>query len=157
MIDFAGGVAVHVNAGASTLAAILVLGYRNQMSGDPKNPPRFERVANGKWTVNDLPVSSQSKVVLGTFILWFGFFAFNISSFVTFAGRVDLAGLVAINTALCSGAAAISSIFCAQLFRWKKENWKREKRGFSWSIEGFSLSLCSCLFLVFHSFFKRCM
>ena len=39
MIDFAGGVAVHVNAGAATLAAILVLGYRNQMSGDPKNPP----------------------------------------------------------------------------------------------------------------------
>jgi|JI10StandDraft_1071094.scaffolds.fasta_scaffold535147_2 ammonia channel protein AmtB len=49
MIDFAGGVAVHVNAGAATLAAILVLGYRNQMSGDPKNPPRFEKVADGKW------------------------------------------------------------------------------------------------------------
>ncbi len=82
MIDFAGGVAVHVNAGAATLAAILVLGYRNQMSGDPKNPPRFEKVATGKWAVNDLPVSSRSKIVLGTFILWFGFFAFNMSSFV---------------------------------------------------------------------------
>lgn len=49
MIDFAGGVAVHMNAGAATLAGILVLGYRNQMSGDPKNPPRFEKVAEGKW------------------------------------------------------------------------------------------------------------
>ena len=57
-----------------------------------------------------------------------------------YAGKVDLVALVAINTALCSGAAALSSILVAQVFTWKA------KRRFSWSIEG---DFLFCFFLCF--------
>ena len=61
-LDFAGGTVVHVNAGVSALAAALVLGRRQ---GYPKtmSPP------------HSLPLA-----VLGSALLWFGWFGFNAGS-----------------------------------------------------------------------------
>ena len=117
LMDFAGGVAVHVNGGAATLVAIWLGGYRNQQSNDPSNPPRYEPVGNGKWRNNVLPAASVSDSTYGVFILWFGFFAFNMGSFVTFAGRGDLVGLVGINSALCSAGSALSTVFFSQVWQ----------------------------------------
>jgi hypothetical protein len=64
------------------------------------------------------------------------------SSFVNFAGRTDLAALVALNTALCSGAAALGCIVLAQLLR------RAPSAPLHWSIEGaFDLSVFGCCFL----------
>jgi Amt family ammonium transporter len=61
-LDFAGGTVVHVNAGAGALAAILALGVRRGWPGTPMPP-------------HSLPLT-----LLGTGILWFGWFGFNAGS-----------------------------------------------------------------------------
>ena len=61
-IDFAGGTAVHVNAGAAALALAIVLGKRVGWKKDPMRP-------------HSLPL-----VILGAGLLWFGWFGFNAGS-----------------------------------------------------------------------------
>src|SRR5215212_11720281 len=63
-IDFAGGTAVHINAGAAGLALSLVLGKRVGWKRDPMRP-------------HNLPF-----VLLGAGLLWFGWFGFNAGSAV---------------------------------------------------------------------------
>ncbi|KQY59595.1 ammonia channel protein [Aeromicrobium sp. Root495] len=83
-IDFAGGTAVHINAGAAGLALALVLGKRVGWKKDPMRP-------------HNLPF-----VLLGAGLLWFGWFGFNAGSAV---GANGLAGLALVNTAVATGAA----------------------------------------------------
>ena len=61
-IDFAGGLVVHINAGAAALALILVLGPRLGWRRDAMRP-------------HSLPLT-----ILGAGILWFGWFGFNAGS-----------------------------------------------------------------------------
>lgn len=62
VIDFAGGTAVHINAGAAALALALVLGRR---IGWPKTPMRPHNL---------------TLVMIGAALLWFGWFGFNAGS-----------------------------------------------------------------------------
>ena len=61
-LDFAGGAAIHINAGMAALAVILVIGNRKGHGSEPMPP-------------HNLPLT-----VLGTGILWFGWFGFNAGS-----------------------------------------------------------------------------
>ena len=61
-LDFAGGAVVHINAGAAALAVVLVLGRRRGWPGEAMPP-------------HNLPFT-----LLGTGILWFGWFGFNAGS-----------------------------------------------------------------------------
>ena len=61
-LDFAGGTVVHVNAGAGALALVLLLGRRRGWPGEAMPP-------------HSLPLT-----LLGTGILWFGWFGFNAGS-----------------------------------------------------------------------------
>lgn len=61
-LDFAGGLVVHVNAGVAALALVLVLGPRIGFGRDAIRP-------------HSLPLT-----ILGTGILWFGWFGFNAGS-----------------------------------------------------------------------------
>jgi Amt family ammonium transporter len=61
-LDFAGGTVVHVNAGAAALALTILLGKRK---GWPREP---------------MPPHSLPLTLLGTGILWFGWFGFNAGS-----------------------------------------------------------------------------
>ena len=61
-LDFAGGAVVHINAGAAALAVILVLGNRKG------------------WPREAMPPHNLPFVMLGTGILWFGWFGFNAGS-----------------------------------------------------------------------------
>jgi ammonium transporter, Amt family len=61
-LDFAGGTAIHVNAGAAALAAVLVLGPRRG------------------WPRTGHPPHNLPMVLLGAGILWFGWFGFNAGS-----------------------------------------------------------------------------
>jgi len=84
-IDFAGGTAVHINAGAAGLVLALVLGKRR---GWPKEPMR----------PHNLPF-----VMLGAGLLWFGWFGFNAGSAVGsngIAGATFVTTLVATCTAM---------------------------------------------------------
>ncbi|EFQ83136.1 ammonium transporter [Aeromicrobium marinum DSM 15272] len=85
-IDFAGGTAVHINAGAAGLALALVLGRRIGFRREPMRP-------------HNLPF-----VLLGAGLLWFGWFGFNAGSAV---GANGLAGLAFVNTVVATGAAIL--------------------------------------------------
>jgi len=85
ILDFAGGLVVHVNAGVSALALAFVLGPRKGFrERQPMEP------------------SNIAMVFLGAALLWFGWFGFNAGSALT-AGGLASSAFVATNTA---GAAA---------------------------------------------------
>ena len=84
--DFAGGTAVHINAGAAGLALAIILGKRVGWKRDPMRP-------------HSLPL-----VMLGAALLWFGWFGFNAGSSL---GANGLAGLAFINTQVATAGAII--------------------------------------------------
>jgi len=84
--DFAGGTAVHINAGAAGLALALVLG---------------KRVG---WRKESMRPHSLPLVMLGAGLLWFGWFGFNAGSAL---GANGIAGLAFLNTQVAAAAAVI--------------------------------------------------
>ncbi|WP_187996739.1 ammonium transporter [Flaviflexus equikiangi] len=85
IIDYAGGLAVHTNAGAAALALAIVLG------------PRLG-FAKGSHRPHNVPF-----VILGAAILWFGWFGFNVGA--EWTNGLGNAGLITINTIGCTAAA----------------------------------------------------
>ncbi|MEO7147880.1 MAG: ammonium transporter [Terrimesophilobacter sp.] len=79
VIDYAGGTAVHINAGAAALALALVLGKRANFGKGSHNKP------------HNVPL-----VLLGAAILWFGWFGFNVGA--EYLNGLANAGLIAVNT-----------------------------------------------------------
>jgi Amt family ammonium transporter len=92
--DLAGGTAVHINAGAAALALILVLGKRKGFGREPMRP-------------HNLPF-----VMLGTGLLWFGWFGFNVGSTL---GSTAYSGLVLINTQVATAAALLGWLVVERL------------------------------------------
>ena len=86
VIDFAGGTAVHINAGIAGLVLAVVLGRR---LGWPKTPMRPHNL---------------TLVMIGAGLLWFGWFGFNAGS-ATAANNT--AGVAFMNTFAATCAAAI--------------------------------------------------
>ena len=82
--DFAGGTAVHINAGAAALALAIVLG---------------KRVG---WRKESMRPHSLPLVMLGSGLLWFGWFGFNAGSSLAANGT---AALALINTQVAAAAA----------------------------------------------------
>ncbi len=95
VIDFAGGTAVHINAGAAALALALVLGKRNGFGKDPSHRP------------HNLPL-----VMLGAGLLWFGWFGFNAGSAL---GANAVAGYAWINTLAAPAAATLGWLLVERL------------------------------------------
>src|SRR5699024_10725166 len=73
--DFAGGTVVHINAGISALVLVVIMGRRARFS-TPHTP-------------HNIPIT-----VLGTALLWFGWFGFNGGAATT----IEQGGLIWINT-----------------------------------------------------------
>ena len=86
-LDFAGGLAIHINAGVAALAAVLVFGRRKGYGVEPMEP-------------HDITM-----VVLGAAMLWFGWFGFNAGSALA-ADGVAVYAFVA--TAVAAGAGALA-------------------------------------------------
>ncbi|BAD59013.1 MULTISPECIES: ammonium transporter [Nocardia] len=86
-IDFAGGTAVHINAGAAGLVLALILGKRK---GWPQTPFR----------PHNLPF-----VMLGAGLLWFGWYGFNAGSAV---GSNGIAGATFLTTTIATAAAMLA-------------------------------------------------
>ena len=92
-LDFAGGTAVHINAGAAGLALALVLGKRKGWPRESMRP-------------HNLPF-----VLLGAGLLWFGWYGFNAGSAVA-AG--ELAGVAFLTTTVATGAAVLGWLVVEQ-------------------------------------------
>ncbi len=88
VLDFAGGTVVHISAGIAALAGAMVLGRRST------------HVRNTSFATPNVPY-----VLLGTGLLWFGWFGFNAGSAL---GANELAVTAFVNTNLASAAALIA-------------------------------------------------
>ncbi|NVD44648.1 ammonium transporter [Qipengyuania atrilutea] len=86
-LDFAGGTVVHINAGVSALVLAMFLGKRK---GYPTEP---------------MPPHSLVMTMIGTGLLWVGWFGFNAGSELEADG---IAGLAMINTFVATAAAALT-------------------------------------------------
>jgi Amt family ammonium transporter len=86
-LDFAGGTAIHVNAGIAALVAVLILGKRKG------------------WPKEGHPPHSMPLVMIGTGILWFGWFGFNAGSALGANGQAVQAFM---NTFLAAAAAGLA-------------------------------------------------
>ncbi|MEZ5258473.1 MAG: hypothetical protein R2705_16705 [Ilumatobacteraceae bacterium] len=94
-LDFAGGAVVHINAGAAALALVLILGPR---TGWPREP---------------MPPHNLPFTMLGTGILWFGWFRFNAGSALAADG---LAAQALMNTHLAAAAAMLGWLVVEKRF-----------------------------------------
>lgn len=92
--DFAGGTAVHINAGVAALALSLVLGRRIGWQKSPMRP-------------HSLPL-----VLLGAALLWFGWFGFNAGSSL---GANAIAGLAFLNTQVATAGAVLGWILMEKI------------------------------------------
>jgi Amt family ammonium transporter len=97
ILDFAGGIVVHISAGVSALALALVLGPRKGFKDKLLMEP------------NNIPM-----VVLGAGLLWFGWFGFNAGSALTSGGLASSA-FVATNTS--AAVAAITWMILSWIYR----------------------------------------
>ncbi|MFZ1382140.1 MAG: ammonium transporter [Scrofimicrobium sp.] len=85
-IDFAGGTVVHINAGMAALVIALLIGKRRKFGKEDMRP-------------HNLPL-----IMLGSGLLFFGWFGFNGGSAFTADG---LAGMAWVNTTTAAGAAML--------------------------------------------------
>jgi Amt family ammonium transporter len=86
-IDFAGGTAVHINAGTAGLVLAIILGKRIGWPGSPMRP-------------HNLPF-----VMLGAGLLWFGWYGFNAGSATSSNGT---AGSTFVTTTVATAAAMLA-------------------------------------------------
>jgi Amt family ammonium transporter len=85
-LDFAGGAVIHINAGVAALVLAIMLGKRRGWPGEPMPP-------------HNLPFT-----LIGTGILWFGWFGFNAGSAL---GANGVAAQALVNTNLAAAAAML--------------------------------------------------
>lgn len=97
VVDFAGGLVVHLSAAMSAVAAAMVVGRRKGLDQSQEQRP------------NNVPF-----VILGAAILWFGWFGFNAGSALA-ANEIAVQALV--NTNLAAAAGAVS---------WMLVDWSRK-------------------------------
>jgi len=98
VVDFAGGLVVHTSAGVSAVAAAIVIGSRSKGEAKANRP-------------NNVPY-----VILGTALLWFGWFGFNAGSALA-ADGVAVNALVTTNLAAAAGGVS-----------WMLVDWVRKGR-----------------------------
>jgi Amt family ammonium transporter len=85
VLDFAGGIVVHISAGFSALAILLVIGKRVGFGKDTMEP-------------SNIPIA-----LIGMALLWFGWFGFNGGSALA-ANGLAVNAIVVTNTAAAAGA-----------------------------------------------------
>ncbi len=93
-VDFAGGVVVHVTAGAAALASVIALGKRKIAKGESLSP------------------SNVTYVALGVALLWFGWFGFNGGSAYAANG---IAARAWVNSMLSASAAMMTWLFADRI------------------------------------------
>jgi Amt family ammonium transporter len=121
-LDFAGGTAVHINAGAAALGVVLVIGKRIG------------------WPRESMKPHNVPFVALGAGLLWFGWFGFNAGSELTVDG---VTGLAFINTQVATSAAVLGWI----LVEWIRDRKPTLVGGSSGAIAGLVAITPACGFI----------
>lgn len=103
--DFAGSTLVHSVGGWGALAGVILLG------------PRIGKFVDGK--VNAIPGHSMTSAVIGTFLLWLGWFGFNGASVLS--ADPALVSLVFVTTSLAAAAAGFAAAVTIQLITKKND------------------------------------
>lgn len=96
-LDFAGGTVVHISAGVSAFVAALIVGPRTGAGPDP-----VEVTGSGHQGPHNVPF-----VLLGTGLLWFGWFGFNAGSSLAADG---VAATAFVNTMLAASMAIVTCL-----------------------------------------------
>jgi Amt family ammonium transporter len=94
VVDFAGGIVVHLSAGMAALASVFVVGKRVMLPGQKFAPHNLAYMA------------------LGTGLLWFGWFGFNGGSALTANG---VAAVAFVNTNVAAAAGMVMWLLIAWL------------------------------------------
>jgi ammonium transporter, Amt family len=100
--DFAGSNVVHTVGGVIALVGAWMLGPRK-----------------GKVWGQSIPAHNLGLALIGTMILWFGWYGFNPGSTLGAVGAAGTIGIVTLNTTLGAGAGSLSALFFGY-FRTKK-------------------------------------
>lgn len=105
VIDFAGSGVVHMTGGATALVAAIVLG--------PRNGRFYDLDGNVLETPVSFPAHSTALQILGTFILWFGWYGFNPGSALAIANDDSsaTAALCAVTTTLAAACGCVTAMF----------------------------------------------
>jgi Amt family ammonium transporter len=104
-VDFAGSGVVHLTGGITALFATIILGPRRG---------RFHDETGRRLKVpRDFPGHSMSLQMLGTIILWFGWYGFNCGSALTGTGDeiATVVALAGVNSTMSGGTAGIVALF----------------------------------------------
>ena len=97
MIDFAGSGVVHMTGGFAGLMGAIIVG------------PRIGRFAEDGRPVA-MPGHNASLVVLGTFILWVGWYGFNPGSMLAVVNGQEVVGRAAVTTTLSAAAGGVTAL-----------------------------------------------
>jgi ammonium transporter, Amt family len=105
MIDFAGSGVVHLTGGATALCAAVVLG--------PRKGRFYDEDGNPLETPTTFPAHSVALQILGTFILWTGWYGFNPGSalIIDNPGSAAVSSLAAITTTLAAACGCVTCMF----------------------------------------------
>jgi Amt family ammonium transporter len=98
VVDFAGGIVVHISAGFAALASVFIVGKRKILPAEKVLPHNITYVA------------------LGTGLLWFGWFGFNGGSALAANG---LASIAFVNTDVAGSLAMITWLFISWIHEGK--------------------------------------
>ncbi|MFZ3079032.1 MAG: ammonium transporter [Bellilinea sp.] len=98
VVDFAGGIVVHISAGFAALASVFIVGKRKILPTEKTQPHNITYVA------------------LGTGLLWFGWFGFNGGSALAANG---LASIAFVNTDVAGSMAMITWLFISWIHEGK--------------------------------------
>ena len=114
MHDFAGSGVIHMTGGVTALVAAKILG--------PRIGRFYDRDGNEILEPKAFPPHSVALQVLGTFILWIGWYGFNPGStlYINTAAYGDVTGLAAVNTTIAAASGCVSAMF-TDMFMYRRK------------------------------------
>lgn len=104
VIDFAGSGVVHMTGGATALVAAIILG--------PRRGRFYDEDGNALETPAEFQAHSVALQILGTFVLWFGWYGFNPGSALAIAneGSASTAAICAVTTTLAAASGCVTAM-----------------------------------------------
>jgi Amt family ammonium transporter len=113
MVDFAGSGVVHMCGGATALVAAIILG--------PRKGRFYDEDGNPLETPAEFQAHSVALQILGTFILWFGWYGFNPGSALAIDNPASAAtaAVCAVTTTIAAACGCVTAMFTDTIIDWR--------------------------------------